>query len=74
MFKPSGEFKEIVNAIPVNELPGPVLVYIKAHYKQSKITEAGKVINSKGKISYEAEVNRKDLIFDEKGKFEEKEE
>ena len=68
-FTPAGDFIEIVNAIPVSQLPAPVAVYIKAHYKGAKITEAGKVTDAKGKISYEAEVNRKDIIFDENGKF-----
>ncbi len=57
-----------MKAIPVNELPPPVLTYVKKHY-HSKITEAGRVTDAHGKITYEAEVNRKDIIFDEKGNF-----
>ena len=68
-YTPNGEFIEIVNAIPVSQLPAPIVTYIKAHYKGSKITEAGRVTDAKGKISYEAEVNKKDIIFDEKGNF-----
>lgn len=68
-FTPAGNFIEIVKAIPVSELPAPVLAYVKEHYKGAKITEAGRVTDAKGKISYEAEVNRKDIIFDEKGNF-----
>ncbi len=68
-FTPTGDFIEIVNAIPVSQLPAAVAVYIKAHYKGAKITEAGKVTDAKGKITYEAEVNRKDIIFDENGNF-----
>ncbi len=69
MFTPSGEFIEMVKAIPVSQLPAPVLSYVKAHYKGAKITEAGKATDAKGKMSYEAEVNKKDVIFDEKGNF-----
>lgn len=68
-FTPAGEFIEIVKAISVSELPKSVTLYVKQHYKGAKITEAGKVTDSKGKISYEAEVNRKDIIFDENGRF-----
>ena len=68
-FTPSGDFIEIVNAIPVNKLPAPVLTYVKEHFKGAKITEAGKVTDAKGKTFYEAEVNRKDIVFDEKGNF-----
>ena len=68
-FTPKGDFIEIVNAISVSQLPAPVVAYVKEHYKGAKITEAGKVTDAKGKISYEAEVNGKDIIFDENGKF-----
>ncbi len=68
-FTPSGKFIEIVKAISASELPKPVTEYVKQHYKGTKITEAGKVTDAKGKISYEAEVNRKDVIFDENGNF-----
>lgn len=68
-FTPAGEFIEIVKAISVSELPKSVAAYVKQHYKGAKITEAGRVTNAKGKISYEAEVNRKDIIFDESGNF-----
>ena len=68
-FTPAGDFIEIVNAISVSELPASVPVYVKAHYKGAKITEAGRVTDAKGKISYEAEVHGKDIVFDEKGNF-----
>jgi hypothetical protein len=68
-FTPSGNFIEVINLIPVSKLPAPVISYVKAHYKGARITEAGKVTDAKGKIFYEAEVNRKDILFDEKGNF-----
>ncbi|HUS03131.1 MAG TPA: PepSY-like domain-containing protein [Chitinophagaceae bacterium] len=68
-FTPSGNFIEVINVIPVSQLPAPVIAYIKAHYKAAKITEAGKVTDAKGKIFYEAEVKKKDLIFDVNGNF-----
>ena len=46
-----------------------VTAYVKEHYKGAKITEAGKVTDAKGKLSYEAEVHGKDIIFDENGNF-----
>ena len=69
LLTPTGEFVEIVEAIPVNELPAATLQYIKAHYKSAKIKEAGKVTDKHGKTSYEVEVNRKDVIFDHQGNF-----
>lgn len=68
-FTPSGSFIEIVKAIPVGELPAKVANYVKQHYDGAKITEAGKVTDAKGKLSYEAEVHGKDVIFDENGNF-----
>lgn len=68
-FTPKGEFIEIVKAISVNELPQSVPGYVKQHYKGAKVAEAGRVTDAKGKISYEAVVNGKDIIFDENGNF-----
>lgn len=68
-FTPSGNFIEIVNAIPVSQLPASAITYVKEHYKGTKITEAGKVTDAKGKTSYEAEVHGRDIIFDENGTF-----
>ncbi len=68
-FTPAGNFIEIVNAIAVNQLPDAVTSYVKVHYKGAKITEAGKVTDAKGKLSYEAEVHGKDIVFDENGNF-----
>ncbi len=73
-FTPSGDFIEIVKAIPVSGLPSAVIAYVNEHYKGAKITEAGKVTNAAGRHSYEAEVHGKDLVFDEQGKFVKKEE
>ncbi len=68
-YTPSGNFIEIVNAIPVGQLPAKVVAYVKQHYNGAKITEAGKVTDAKGKMSYEAEVHGKDIVFDENGNF-----
>ncbi len=68
-FTPSGNFIEIVNTIPVSDLPKNTFAYVKEHYKGAKITEAGKATDAKGKIFYEAEVHGRDVIFDEKGNF-----
>ncbi len=68
-FTPGGDFIEIVNAIPVSSLPKNAVEYIKKNYHLAKITEAGKITDAKGMTYYEAEVNRKDLLFDEKGNF-----
>lgn len=68
-FTPEGNFVEQVKAIPVQDLPAAVVSYVKAHYKGAKITEAGKVIDAKSTIWYEAEVKAKDILFDTNGNF-----
>ena len=68
-FTPSGDFIEYVKAIPVSGLPKEVGEYVKTHYNGAKITEAGKVTDAHGKTFYEAEVHKKDIVFDEHGKF-----
>ena len=69
VYSPSGKFVEAGKAIPVSELPAPVTNYVKSHYKGTRITEAMRVTNATGEVTYEAEVHGKDVIFDEKGKF-----
>jgi hypothetical protein len=71
-FSPSGEFVEMVDAIPVSSLPAAIPAYISSHY-HAKITEAGKVTNAAGKQTYEVEVKGKDLIFNLDGSFVKKE-
>jgi hypothetical protein len=68
-YTPSGTFVEIVKEVPRSQLPGSVQNYIKAHYKNAKFGDVGKVLDAQGKTSYEVEINRKDVIFDENGRF-----
>ena len=68
MFTLSGTFVEIVKAIAVSDLPKGVSQYVKTH-NMGTIKEAGRVTDAAGKITYEAEVKGKDLIFDENGNF-----
>ena len=46
-----------------------MFTYVKQHYKGAKITEAGKVTDAQGKLSYEAEIKGRDVIFDKEGNF-----
>ena len=69
IFTPSGNFIEIVQAIPIDQLPASIAPYVAKHYNGAKIKEAGKVTDASGKHMYEVEIKGKDLIFDEKGNF-----
>lgn len=68
-FTPEGSFIEIVKAIPLNQLPEGIIIYVNSHYKGTKITEAGKVTDAKGNLFYEAEIKGRGIIFDKTGKF-----
>ena len=69
VFAPSGDFVEIVIAMPVNQLPTSVAPYVSKNYSGAKIKEAGKVTDTAGNHMYEVEIKGKDLIFDENGVF-----
>lgn len=69
MFTPAGNFVELVKAIPVSKLPASAIAYVKEHEKNATIREAGLVTDANNKVTYEAEIKGKELIFDESGKF-----
>ena len=62
----NGQIEETETAIAVSALPPEAKIYAvsKGHIK-----EAAKIVSSDGKVTYEAEVKGKDLIFDEMGNY-----
>lgn len=69
MYSPTGKFLEIAKAISVKELPAASVSYVNSHYKGHTISEAALVTDAKGKVTYEAEVAHKDVVFDQQGNF-----
>lgn len=69
LFSIDGTMTESEVSIKQTELPAAVLAYVKEKYKGKTIKESAKITKANGTIVYEAEVNGKDLIFDDKGKF-----
>lgn len=69
LFDPGGRLLETETAIAINNLPQPVTAYIKAHFPGKKIKEAAKIVDAAGTVTYEAEVNGADQIFDAAGNF-----
>lgn len=65
----SGSIVEIEIEIDVEALPAKAKEYISQKYYGAKIKEVAKITDSKGGITYEAEVKGKDLIFDNNGNF-----
>jgi hypothetical protein len=69
LYGKAGALMETETAIKVASLPAGVSAYVKQHYKGASIKEAAKITDSKGVVTYEAEVKGKDLIFNEVGHF-----
>lgn len=64
-----GQLLETETGIKMNELPKAATDYFAKHYKGKKITETAMIKKANGDINYEAEVNKVDVIFDNKGNF-----
>lgn len=65
----SGNILETEVEIKIDELPANAKAYISKNYAGQKIKEAAKITDSKGVVTYEAEIKGKDLIFDSNGNF-----
>lgn len=65
----SGTILETEMEINVDALPSNVRDYVSENHAVEKIKEAAKISDTKGTITYEAEIKGKDLIFDSNGNF-----
>ena len=69
LFSSAGTLEETELSIAVSRLPKGVMEYVKTHYKGQKVNEAAKITDAKGTVTFEAEVNKTDLLFDANGNF-----
>ena len=63
-FSADGRWLETETEIAYSELPAPVIAALQG----KKVKEAARIEKADGSTVYEAEVKRKDLIFDASGK------
>ncbi len=63
-FSPDGKWLETETEIKFSDFPAPV----QSALKGKKVKEAAKILRADGTTVYEAEVKRKDLVFDAAGK------
>lgn len=63
-FSADGRWLETETEIAISELPAPVVAALQG----KKVKEAARIEKADGSMVYEAEVKRKDLIFDASGK------
>jgi biopolymer transport protein ExbD len=66
---PAGNLMETETAIAVTELPKSVTDYIAKNKAGKKIKDAATIVDAKGTMTYEAEVEKMDMLFDKDGKF-----
>ena len=75
-FNSDGKLLEREVKMNISELPETITEYIKKNYPDYKLSEASRIVNSDGVLSYEAEImkgkNATDLLFDSNGSFLEK--
>jgi phage baseplate assembly protein gpV len=69
LYDANGQLKETEVVIGTAELPKAASEYVNANYKGAAIKEATKITKAGGKVTYEAVVNKKDLLFDAAGKY-----
>ncbi|MCL4548839.1 MAG: hypothetical protein M1495_09735 [Bacteroidetes bacterium] len=66
-----GNLKETETDIAKSELPNGVEEYVEKNYQGWNITEAAKIVNAKGVVTFEAQISKgkwnKDLIFTKNG-------
>jgi len=62
-----GKLIETEVGISFQELPVLTKQYIASHFKNAKLTETARITDSTGKVTYEVEINHKDVMFNDKG-------
>ena len=76
-FSADGKLMETETEIATSALPKAVADYVTKNYAGHKLSEASKIVDAKGTVTYEAEVKKgkeeMDLIFDSNGVFVKKE-
>lgn len=68
-FSPDGKLLETEQEIKIGELPKGVTDYVAKNYAGKKISEASKITTPDGKTMFEAEIDKKELLFDQQGNF-----
>jgi hypothetical protein len=65
----SGNLLQTETQISEDELPDSILPYVKVNYRRKKIRNFSKITEPNGKVYFEVEIYKKDIIFDHKGNF-----
>lgn len=69
IFSPQGQWLETEKAVAYQDLPAQAKDYLASKYKVHAAKEVIRDTKADGKVSYEVEVKKKTLIFDDQGAF-----
>lgn len=64
-----GNILETEEEIHAKKLPAKALAYIQQNYKNKKITDAARITDTHGTVTFEAQVTSINLIFDKQGTY-----
>ncbi|MCV9927171.1 PepSY-like domain-containing protein [Flavobacterium sp. LS1R49] len=65
----SGNLLQSEIQITAGQLPNGIIQYVKSNYRRKKVKDITKITEPTGKVYFEVEIYKKDLIFDHKGNF-----
>jgi hypothetical protein len=68
-FDEAGTLLETESEIAIKDLPVAINTYVTKNLAGAKINEAAKITDAKGVITFEAEIDGADYLFDQKGAF-----
>ncbi len=66
-FSSKGKLLKTEQEIEESSLPNSITEYLKTNYSDKNIDEVAKITTGEGLIKYEVEIEKADLIFDDKG-------
>ena len=69
LISPNGIVLSTEMEINISELPKEAINYIAKNLVGKKIKDASKIIDNKGEVTFEAEIEKVDYVFNEKGLF-----
>lgn len=68
-FSADGKLMETEQEIEKSALPSEITEYVSKNYSGKEVSEVAKITTPEGAIMYEVEIDKKDVMFDEKGNF-----
>ncbi len=68
-FDTTGFLLENERNIPMEALPSDIIAYVNSKYKNKKIKEISKMTDRMHVVSYQVQVDGKNLVFDSKGNY-----